>query len=417
MNEEIKKSLLNDITSKIEEVKSANEENLKKHDALHEEKIRKLSEALANETKRLDSIEAEASRPAISDSKAENLEAEAKNFELLGKKVDVEEVAKYKSAFEKFLRAGGSTGILEPIDQKALQVGNDNAGGFFVRPELSNVIIEKSFDTSPIRKLANIETISTDAFEEIVDFDDFDAEFIAELATRNTTANTTFSKLRIEAEEVYAKPLISNKMLEDSAVNMESYIINKLANKFARKEATAFVNGSGVGEPKGLLSYADGSKYGTVQQVETANSLDLKPDDLLNLAGQLKSAYHSNGTFLMSRITFFSKVLTFKDGAGDYIFDAFRDPKGGRIVFSILGYPVEFADDMVEVNTSTAFTAGQLPIMFGDFRRAYTIVDRMGISVLRDPYTQDGAVKFSARKRVGGAASNTEAYKILKIKA
>lgn len=419
---EMKDSLILDITKKIEEVKSANEDNLKKHDALNDAKIANLANLLAAETKKLETIEAEMARPSFGSSEDE--QAEAKSFSNLvnsfGKKGDVssQSLTAYKKAFEKLVRGSMNIALLDPEEQKALQVGNDAQGGFLVRPEMSNVIIQKAFETSPIRSLANVVSISSDSYEQVVDFDDFDAAYIAELATKNVTNNTTFSKVRIEAEEIYAKPLISNKMLEDSSVNIESYVIGKLADKFARKEATSFVSGSGVGEAKGLLSYTDGTVYGKVQQVETAGSLAISSDDLLNLAGQTKSKYHTNGRFLMSRVTFFSKVLTLKaSGSGEYLIESFRDPKTGGIVNSILGYPVVFADDMLAASLTTAFTAGQLPIIFGDIREAYTIVDRLGVSVLRDPYTQDGAVKFSARKRVGGAVVNTEAYKILKIKA
>lgn len=410
------KELKDSLLSKVEEIKAANEENLKKYDISNEAKIKALTESLALESKRLEVLERQSAKS--SSEFDESLEKEIKSFQLLNPKADRNNYGSYKEALGELLRKGMNIALLEPEHQKALQVGNDNEGGFFVRPQLSDMIISKAFETSPIRSLANNVTISTDSYEHIVDFDDFDAAYVAELATKNVTTNTTFSKVRIQAEEMFAKPLLSNKIIEDASIDIEGYAINKLADKFARKEATSFMLGTGNGEAKGLLSYSDGSTYGKVEQVETITSSVIGGDDLINLAGKVKSKYHANGTFLMSRVVFFSKILTLKtSGSGEYLLDAFKDPKGGRIVYSILGYPVVFADDMIQVAGGTAFTAGQLPIMFGDFKEAYTIVDRLGISILRDPYTQDGAVKLSSRKRVGGGVVNSEAYKILKIKA
>jgi HK97 family phage major capsid protein len=396
--------------------------------ATQEKKANDLASDLAAERKAREESESETKarlaallRPNSNGNSEES--SEAKEFSLVtsvfNKKDNVsqEEISSYKNVFEKLLRKSMNLNFLEANEVKALQVGNDNEGGFLVRPQMANTIIQKSFETSPIRELATKVNISSDSYEQIVDFDDFEASYIAELATKNTTANTTFSKVRIEAEEIYAKPLISNKMLEDSSINIEQYVIGKLGNKFARKEATSYISGNGVGQAKGLLSYADGTVYGKVEQVETKDSLVISSDDLLNIAGKLKAVYHQNAVFLMSRVTFFSKVLTMKTGNGEYIIESFRDPKEGKIVYSILGYPVIFCDDMIQASVGTAFTAGQLPIMFGDIKTSYTIVDRIGISILRDPYTQDGAVKLSARKRSGGGAVNTESYKILKIKA
>jgi len=396
----------------------------------HEKKASVLANEIAEERKARENLEKESkareailSRPNMG-GKSNNVdELEVKTFSnsllAYGKKEEVtsEKLAAYQSSFEKLLRKSMNLNFLDSSEIKTLQVGDDSQGGFLVLPQMATTIIQKSFETSPIRALATSVNISTDSYEQIVDFDDFDAAYVAELGNKNVTSNTTFSKVRIEAEEIYAKPLISNKMLEDSSINIESYVIGKLANKFARSEATSFVSGNGVGKAKGLLSYADGTVYGKVEQVETQNSLNVTSDDLLNLAGKLKAVYHNNSAWLMSRVTFFSKILTLKTGTGEYIIESFRDPKEGKIVYSILGYPVIFCDDMLQASLTTAFVAGQLPIMFGDIRTAYTIVDRLGVSILRDPYTQDGAVKFSARKRSGGGVVNTEAYKILKIKA
>ena len=413
----------------IEDNNLATAKNISTFMASQEKKSTDLANELAAERKAREDSESEskamiaaALRPNAGGNPTEESN-EAKEFSMLamsfGKKENCssEQIVNYKNSFEKLLRSSMNLNLIDPSEAKSLQVGNDSQGGFLVRPQMANTIIQKAFETSPIRALATSVTISSDSYESIVDFDDFDASYVAELATKNVTNNTSFSKVRIEAEEMYAKPLISNKMLEDSSINIEQYVINKLSNRFARKEATSFVSGSGSGEARGLLSYADGTTYGKVEQVVTNGSLDITGDDLLNIAGSLKAPYHNNAVWLMSRVTFFSKILTQKTGLGEYLIQSFRDPKDGKIVYSLLGYPVVFCDDMVQSNLATAFIAGQLPIMFGDIRTSYTVVDRLGISILRDPYTQDGAVKLSARKRVGGGATNTESYKILKIKA
>lgn len=420
MTEDIK-NLINEVKTTVEALSKKNAEKFAELeskgniDPITKEQVEKM---VADIDAKMQTIERNMNRPGnATDSKADQeIEAELKAFNVLAetstksrKPATKEEYVAYKKAFESYLRKGDEAGKGASVEEiKTMQIGSSPDGGYLVRPQYSARIIQKSFETSPIRQLATVESVSTDTYKFIVDFDEFDADFVAELATRSTTSNTNFSEKTISVHEIYAKPKVSQQLLEDSAINVESYVMSRIQDKLTRKQNTAFITGTGVNEPKGILSYSNGTTYGTVEQRSTASSGVIVWNDLLNLMGDLKDKYHANATYLMCRQTFLSEILTNLGGDGQYIVNIFE--KDG-VPVSIAGYPVKFDADF------PAVTSNALAVAFGDFREAYTIVDRVGLSVLRDPYSAKPAVEFYARQRVGGEVVNSEAYKILKVTA
>jgi HK97 family phage major capsid protein len=359
-----------------------------KADALHDEAINKVNARLDELADKTKAFEAAAAR----ESKAGIGETEVK---------DTAGSAEYKQAMISYLRKGD-----EELLKKALSVNSDPDGGYTVTPTMSNQIIKSLLEISPMRQLASVETISTDAYEFLLDGGTFSGGWAGEAETRNNTDNSQFGKGRIDVHEIYAQPTATQKLIDDSAVDIEAWTSAKVSEYFSKTENTAFISGNGVGQPRGILSYASGTTFGSqIEQVNSGNSSALTADGLISLFYALKSVYAPNASFLMSRSSI-KAVRLLKDGQNNYLWQP--SYQAGR-PDTLLGAPVLEATDMPTV------AANALAVAFGDFRQAYKIIDRVGIRILRDPFTSKPFVKFYTTKRVGGAVVNTEALKIQKV--
>jgi HK97 family phage major capsid protein len=313
-------------------------------------------------------------------------------------------------AFADYLRSGAHAPEL-----KALSIGVDPEGGFAVSPAMSDAITKVVFDTSPIRRHARVVAIQSDAFEELVDKDDAAATWANETGARAETAAPALAKLRIPAQEIYAMPKATQQVLEDANFDIENWLAGKLADRFARRENAAFVIGNGVGQPRGFASYAvstaaDSARpWGTLQYVASgaagAFAASNPSDQLIALLYALKADYRDQAVWMMNRDCA-RRIRQFKDGQGNYLWQpavAAGQPD------MLMGFPVTLAEDM------PAIAADSLSIAFGNFAAGYTIVDRVGVSVLRDPYSAKPHVLFYARKRVGGDVTNFDAIKLMKF--
>lgn len=293
------------------------------------------------------------------------------------------------------------------IPQNALQVASDPDGGYTVKTAISDQVLKIIYETSPLREVATVETIGTSEIEIPIDDGEADCGWVGETDSPTETNTPQLGVQRIPVHEIYAMPKATQKLLEDSSVDIERWLATKIAEKFARTEATAFVSGNGVKKPRGFLSYAAGSTRGTIEQVNSGNANLVVFDGLINLITALKEPYHGGASFLMRRATEGS-LLTLKDGQGQYLWRPGLEAGKPNV---LLGYPVKQAADM------PAASAGNLPVGFGNWKQGYTIVDRLGITVLRDPLTAKPFVLFYSRKRVGGDVTNYEAIKLLLVSA
>jgi len=331
--------------------------------------------------------------------------------------VDLRAIGAYRLALKSYLRRGPefmTDGHRSAIGEyKALSVGAQTEGGYWVTPATSNRIVETIFDTSPVRQVAAVEQVTTDALEFVVDKDQAAAQWVGEADTRSETATPDVATARIPVHELHAQPKATQKILEDANIDVESWLAGKVADKFARTENTAFVTGNGVGRPRGFLDYpavADASwSWNNLSYVATgaaANFASSDPADVLyDTVGALKAGYRAGAVWMMNRSTL-TEVRKFKDTNGRYLWQpslTVGQPS------SLLGFAVIEAEDMPDV------AANALPIVFGNFQATYTIVDRLGVSVLRDPFTAKPHVLFDTRKRVGGDVVNFESYKAIKV--
>jgi HK97 family phage major capsid protein len=419
---EVKKAV-DGLTATFEEFKRKNDERLKQaekkgEDAVTKDEVEKLNKAidqgLADIKKRMDETEAKANRLALSGGGAGDVEAKAAADlgKMLGKSdLSVAEYREYKSAVDSYIRRN-------EVKTVTLQAGSDPAGGYLITPDTSGRLVKKVYESSPMRQLANVVNIGTDSLEGPIDNGEADAAWVGEQGTRSQTDAPQFGKWTIAAHELYAYPKATQKSLEDANMDIEAWLAGKAADKFARKETTAFYTGSGILQPQGILTYqfaatADsGRSWGTFEYVASGASgafaASNPADKLIDLIFALKAAYRANAKFQMSRSTM-GAVRKLKDGQGNYLVDLrLRD---GALVETIFGFPNVDAEDM------SAIAANSYSIGFGDWAETYTIVDRLGISVVRDNITQPGFVKFHFRKRVGGGVVNFESAKFMKFAA
>jgi HK97 family phage major capsid protein len=329
-------------------------------------------------------------------------------LEMISEKTDVKEFLGYKKVFNKFLRNHGDERALSPDEFKLLQVGIDPDGGYTVTPFMSSRIMQRIYEGDPIRQLCTIQPITTEAYEELVDWGDGGAEWESETVATTDSTTPTWNKKRIGTHTLATRPKATQNMLEDSSINVESWLSDKIANRFARTEGAAFVNGSGVGRPRGFLTYPTGTNFGQIEQVNMGHATMLTADGFISMKYALKEYYLDRGTWLMNRLTL-AAAMKLKDGMGDYIWKPgmlANDPYS-----TLLGLPVRMSTTMPIV------AANALSVALADWTRAYIIVDRLGISILRDPYTSKPNVEFYTRKRVGGDAVDFDAIKIGKVAA
>lgn len=310
----------------------------------------------------------------------------------------------HKKAFDQFLRKGYDAGLRE-LEAKAMSTLSDPDGGYLVAVPMSDRIVQYVYESTPMRELAGQVSISTRSFPGMYDTDEADAGWVGETENRTDTKTPQLRQFEIPVHEIYAKPKVTQTLLDDAAFDVESLLARKVSAKFARKQNAAFINGDGIKKPRGLLTYPAGTNQKQIEQVISGHASALTGDGIINLVGSLKEPYLSNATFLMKRSTL-TQIRTLKDGQGNYLWQPNYQL---GLAQTLLGYPIRTGEEMPMV------AEGALPIAFGDFREAYLIVDRQGVRVLRDPYSAKPFVEFYHTARVGGDVVNFEAIKLQKI--
>jgi HK97 family phage major capsid protein len=324
--------------------------------------------------------------------------------------VEKKDMLQYKKEFEQYMRK--RTPMSEKsvaIAKKLMSVDSDVDGGFFVRPEVSDKIIEKVVESNPIRELADVVTISSDSLDVYTDTEELEnGGWVGETEERPETETPKVGMITIPVHEIYANPRVTQKLLDDAFFNIEQWLANKVARSFRLSEATAFLVGDGVKKPKGILSYADDDSVTGIERIETAANNAITGDFLIDIQTALLEDYQANASWLINR-GMIGAIRKLKTTDGAYLWQPGLSVGVGN---SLLGAPVKMASGL----TGT-ITANTDAVIYGDFKQGYTIVDRMGIRVLRDPYTKKGFVLFYTTKRVGGGVTNGQALKIGKIKA
>lgn len=300
---------------------------------------------------------------------------------------------------------------LEENQVKALQSNIDTQGGFTDSPFMG--MIEKIiFDTSPMRSLASVETIGSNEYVGFYDDDEMASGWVGEIESRADTDTADLGQYRIPINEMYARFKISERLLEDSDWNIEQWAQQKVADKFGRTEATAFVTGANVLQPVGLNTAtsktSDGDVYtreqiGAILGTAAVGAID--KDELIDVRALLKPGYRSNAFWLFNRMTE-SVIRKLTDGQSNYLWQP--SYQAGE-PDSLLGQRIAIFEDLPDLAAST------VSVVLADLRSTYKIVDRVGMSVLRDPFTaaSSGQIVMHFRKRVGGGIVNWDSAKYL----
>lgn len=391
-----------DLRRTFEAFKAANDERVtqlerKRGDVLLEEKVDRINAALDNQQRRLDDALLRNARPSL---------------EGRGRIASDNAAREHKSAFDAYVR-GGESHALRALETKALSVGSNPDGGYLVPPELEHTISSRLAAISPIRGLASVREISSSVYKKPFMIAGPATGWVGETDARAQTTSPTLDALSFPAMELYAMPAATATLLDDSAVNIDEWIASEVELTFATQEGAAFVTGDGTNKPKGFLSYTavanaswNWGNLGYIASGAAGAFAGSNPSDaLVDLIYELKAGYRQNGAFVMNRKTQ-AAIRKFKDSGGGYLWQP-PEQAGGRA--SLMTFPLVEAEEMPDV------AANSLSVAFGDFKRGYLVVDRVGVRVLRDPYSAKPYVLFYTTKRVGGGVQDFDAIKLMKF--
>jgi HK97 family phage major capsid protein len=431
MADELKQisDLIHEVKSNHEAFKKANDEKLalleKKGsaDGLLTEKIERLSKAIDDSEVKRGKLETElkARSDALEAAMKRTMSSEHETKTELQDGTVVETKANdlARKSYSDFLRKGrgaeiesGRQGWTPSEDEvKAMAVRADPDGGFLVTADMSGRIVKHVFETSPLRQVANVVTISTDALEGMFDLDELNAGWVAEQDSRPNTGTPKLGKYRIQVHELYANPAVTQSLLDDASIDIEAYLAGKVADKLSRVENAAFISGTGKGQPQGFLNYAAGVNWSNdtkqIEQVTSAASAVFDFDSLIDIQYRLKQPYRDRAKWAFARLSF-PAIRKLKDNYGRYLWEPSTQ----------IGAPSTLLGaGIVELNDFPAIAASALVAAYADWNEAYQIVDRIGVRILRDPFTAKPNVSFYTTKRVGGDVINGEAMKIYKLHA
>lgn len=318
----------------------------------------------------------------------------------------------HRKAFEAYVRKGESNGLAD-IEAKSMSIASGPDGGYLVPPETETEIARLLASVSPIRAIADVRQMSSNLYKKPFAISGAATGWVGETASRPETASPTLAELQFPAMELYAMPAATQALLDDNAVNLDQWIAQEVQTVFAEQESQAFVTGNGTNRPRGFTDYtkvADASwSWGNLGYLATGVAggfaASNPSDRLLDLIYALKAGYRQNGTWVMNRKTQ-GAIRKFKDSQGTYLWQPAATADGKA---TLMNFPVAESEHMPDIATDAYAVA------FGDFKRGYLIVDRIGVRILRDPYSSKPYVLFYTTKRVGGGVQNFEAIKLMKF--
>lgn len=302
--------------------------------------------------------------------------------------------------FTHFIRKG-----VDDLSLKAMISSTDKDGGYLI-PESSLTLIQQHLQLhSPLRQLANTVTVSNNSFDILLDKVEAVTGWVGETDERPETKVGDLVKVSIPVHEIYAKPRVSQRLLDDAAINIESWLAQRVAEKMARMENQAFLFGDGAAKPKGILTYpraeVGAGEWGKFETIKAKLDEEEGADQLIDAFYSLKADYLPGSCWLMSP-KMAARIRKLQEKSGAYLW---QNSFSAATPNTLLGYPVHLCDELDQAESS--------PIIFGNFKAAYQIVDRTSMSVLRDPYSAKPYVEFYATKRVGGDVVNFDALRII----
>lgn len=390
-----------DFMSAFEGFKEANDERLEQlekrmtSDVVTEEKVSRINRVVDEQKRHLDALVLKNQRPSLG-----------------GGGVQGPAQLEHKEGFDAYIRSGQDAG-LRLLEEKALSIGSDPDGGYLVPGEVATEVGKRLAKLSPIRSIASVREVSSAMFKKPFAQTGPAVGWVGETAIRPQTDTPTLAELQFPTMELYAMPAATSSLLEDSAVDIDVWLTQEVETAFAEQESAAFINGDGINKPAGFLTVptVDESSWswGSLGYIPTGTDGALDASDgsdvLIDTVYALKAGYRQNASWVMNRKTQ-AELRKLKDADGNYLWQA---PAAAQARANLLGFEVVEAEDMPDIASDVTALA------FGDFRRGYLVVDRSGVSVLRDPYSAKPYVLFYTTKRVGGGIQDFDAIKLVKF--
>ena len=295
----------------------------------------------------------------------------------------------------------------------ALTKTTDGEGGYLAPVEWDRSIVDKLKEVSVMRSHARVVTTTAAGFKKVVNDRNIGSGWVGETAARPATSTPTLGVITFATGELYANPAISQQLLDDAAINIEEWLAGEVETEFSRQEGIAFVSGDGVNKPKGILRYVEGGTLaaehplGAIKVVNSGAAATITGDGLLDLIGDLPAPFQAKAKLFMSGSAL-RAARKLKDGQGNYLWQPSY----------ALGQPQTIDNkEVVRMDELPAVAADAIAALYGDMDGTYLVVDRIGVTVLRDPYTNKPFVHFYTTKRVGGGVHNPEPMRALKIAA
>lgn len=324
------------------------------------------------------------------------------------------ETAPHRKAFGAYLRSGDDDALRAVLfEEKALSSAVAADGGYLVDPLTAEQIQSVLRSAASIRSVANVVNVEATSFDVLVDHTDIGVGWATEAGPTAETETPQIERISIPLHELSAMPKASQRLLDDSAFDIGEWLAARIADRFARAEAAAFITGDGVDKPTGVLSYPtvgnDGWSWGSIGYVATGNdgafAIADASDAIVNLVYSLGARYRANASFVMNSATA-GTVRKMKDADGRFLWS---DGLAAAELARLMGYPVLICEDMPDIASDAD------AILFGDFKAGYTIAERLDLRILRDPFSAKPHVLFYATKRVGGDVTDFAAIKTLKF--
>lgn len=387
--------------------------------ALVESLNKAFAEFKAEHTKQLEEIK-KGSADALQSLKVDNINAEITRLQAA-----VDQANTQMAAFQ---MGGGSAGSgvadAEYTDsfrahfrkgevQAALNKGAADEGGYLAPVEWDRSITDRLVIVSDMRQLANVQPCSGAGLTKLYNTGGTSSGWVGEEDARPETATAKLRPLSFGWGEIYANPAATQQLLDDAEIDLEAWLAGEVELEFAKQEGDAFFSGNGVNKPFGILTYVEGGAnaakhpFGAIKVVNSGVAAGINGDSILDLVYDLPSAFTAGAKFALNRKTQ-GVVRKLKDAQGNYLWQPSL----------VAGQPSTLAGFAVQdVAAIPDVAANATAALFGDFKQTYTVYDRKGVRVLRDPYTNKPYVMFYTTKRVGGGVHNPEPMRALKIAA
>jgi HK97 family phage major capsid protein len=407
----------------FEEFKKVNDQRLEAVKAGNESKATELGAKLDkidadvakfSELKKKSELEAQALKDRI-----EELEAKASSP---GKTAQEKRSTEHKSIFHEWIRQPSPMAEAKlkdhekkMIEAKDITIGTGAQGGFAVPEEISREIGRLELLFSPVRRLVKVVQAGTSDYKELVSKRGTTSGWVGETGTRTATATSQLRERAMTHGELYAYPQASEWSLDDIFFDVDAWLAEEVAEKFAVEEGIAVISGNGTSKPTGMINTAPVATADFASPERSANAYqlvtsDLTPggvgvlaDSLIDLLYTLNSAYRARATWVFNSLTA-AAIRKLKDTTNQYLWQPglqLGQPE------RLLGFPVEVWENMQNVG------ANNFPIAIGDWRRAYYLADRVGLRITRDAVTNVGFVRFYVRRREGGHVLDNHAAKFL----